>query len=472
MPSEPLQRHYKFNVQGRLLAVGTEQDPIIFTAEDKTAGWHGVRFNQTPSTNDTSKLIYCSFRYGKANTGSGWDRCGGAIFIRGFDKVFISNSLFESNMNSGEISSTAGAVIYVEAASPIVTNNVFLKNTGTTDCAILFLQSNGIISNNVFSNNSGCHGPVFCYYNAPTVTDNIISNNITTRAGGGIFTVTSTAIVTNNIIFNNSCFGVEGEGGGIKSWMGDKSIIINNTIVNNSAAHGGGFCCNDNADPILINNIIWGNISTDGNQVNFVDINSDPHFSFNDIEGGKEAFAGTGAGANYTGLYENNIDADPVFVDAASDDFSLSNSSSCIGKGINSVEIGGVLYNVPPFCNMGNPRPSPAGSNPDIGACENLNPTVGIEQELITPRDFVLYQNYPNPFNPATAISWQSPVGSWQILKVYDVLGNEVATLVNEYKPAGSYKVKFDGGNLASGIYFYKIQAGDYTAVKKMVLLK
>ena len=60
--------------------------------------------------------------------------------------------------------------------------------------------------------------------------------------------------------------------------------------------------------------------------------------------------------------------------------------------------------------------------------------------------DFVLYQNYPNypnPFNPSTLISWQSPVGSWQTLKVYDVLGNEVATLVDEYKPAGTYEVEF-----------------------------
>ncbi len=55
-----------------------------------------------------------------------------------------------------------------------------------------------------------------------------------------------------------------------------------------------------------------------------------------------------------------------------------------------------------------------------------------------------LHQNYPNPFNPSTKISWQSPVGSWQTLKVYDVLGNEVATLVNEYRNAGSYEVEFN----------------------------
>jgi len=87
-------------------------------------------------------------------------------------------------------------------------------------------------------------------------------------------------------------------------------------------------------------------------------------------------------------------------------------------------------------------------------------------------RDFSLSQNYPNPFNPSTKISWQSSVSSHQTLKVYDVLGNEVTTLVDEYKPAGSYEVNFDAKSLSSGIYFYKLQAGGFIEIKKMTLLK
>jgi hypothetical protein len=90
--------------------------------------------------------------------------------------------------------------------------------------------------------------------------------------------------------------------------------------------------------------------------------------------------------------------------------------------------------------------------------------------------NFLLQQNYPNPFNPSTKISWQSPVGSWQTLKVFDVLGNEVATLVDEYKNAGSYEVEFKStvGNrqLANGVYFYQLKAGDFLETKKMILLK
>jgi photosystem II stability/assembly factor-like uncharacterized protein len=105
------------------------------------------------------------------------------------------------------------------------------------------------------------------------------------------------------------------------------------------------------------------------------------------------------------------------------------------------------------------------------------------ENNFTQPKDFLLQQNYPNPFNPSTKISWQSPVSGWQTLKVYDVLGNEVATLVDEYRPAGSYEVEFNPASSikhlpagrqgpASGIYFYQLQAGDYLETKKMILLK
>ena len=102
------------------------------------------------------------------------------------------------------------------------------------------------------------------------------------------------------------------------------------------------------------------------------------------------------------------------------------------------------------------------------------------EPELDIPIDFLLSQNYPNPFNPTTIISFQLPVSGNVTLKVYDVLGNEVATLVNEYRSAGSYQIEFSStGGLessikhpASGVYFYQLHAGDFVETKKMILLK
>lgn len=85
---------------------------------------------------------------------------------------------------------------------------------------------------------------------------------------------------------------------------------------------------------------------------------------------------------------------------------------------------------------------------------------------------FLLSQNYPNPFNPTTYIEYQTPNSELILLKILDVLGDEVATLVNEVLPAGRYIVKFDGSNLASGIYFYQLKAGNFTSTKKIILLK
>jgi len=99
---------------------------------------------------------------------------------------------------------------------------------------------------------------------------------------------------------------------------------------------------------------------------------------------------------------------------------------------------------------------------------------VGVEyrDEEIIPANFNLYQNYPNPFNPSTKISWQTPEGSWQTLKVYDVLGNEIATLINEYRPSGNYEIEFDATDLPSGIYLYQLKAGSFVETKKMAFMK
>ena len=94
-----------------------------------------------------------------------------------------------------------------------------------------------------------------------------------------------------------------------------------------------------------------------------------------------------------------------------------------------------------------------------------------VSGELL-PTVFSLDQNYPNPFNPSTVISWQSPVGSRQTIKVYDILGNKVTTLIDEYREAGKYQIEFNATELASGVYFYQLRAGDYVSVKKMVLLR
>jgi hypothetical protein len=92
--------------------------------------------------------------------------------------------------------------------------------------------------------------------------------------------------------------------------------------------------------------------------------------------------------------------------------------------------------------------------------------------EIFNPEEFYLSQNYPNPFNPTTKIKFRIADFGFVNLIVYDILGNEVATLVNEEKSAGGYEVVFDARALPSGVYFYTLRAGSFIASKKMILLK
>jgi hypothetical protein len=101
---------------------------------------------------------------------------------------------------------------------------------------------------------------------------------------------------------------------------------------------------------------------------------------------------------------------------------------------------------------------------------EMITSVEGSSKDL--PTRFALSQNYPNPFNPTTKISYEIPEAGLVILKVYDLLGNEVAELVNGNRQAGRYKVEFTGGNLASGVYIYKLSVNDFVSTKKMILMR
>lgn len=127
--------------------------------------------------------------------------------------------------------------------------------------------------------------------------------------------------------------------------------------------------------------------------------------------------------------------------------------------------------------NAGTPGTSATYIVADAIRLISYNPATNVKNKKdFSPEDFKLYQNYPNPFNPSTVIAWQSPISSHQTLRVYDVLGREVATLVNEFREAGYYEIEFNTSNfnskLTSGVYFYKLRIGDFVQVKKMIILR
>ena len=97
----------------------------------------------------------------------------------------------------------------------------------------------------------------------------------------------------------------------------------------------------------------------------------------------------------------------------------------------------------------------------------------GINEQQITATEFILEQNYPNPFNPSTKISWQSPISSWQSIKLYDAIGREIETIAEGFYEAGNHSKSYTANaTLPSGIYFYQLKAGNFVQTKKMMLIK
>ncbi len=116
-----------------------------------------------------------------------------------------------------------------------------------------------------------------------------------------------------------------------------------------------------------------------------------------------------------------------------------------------------------------------SGTIGSIGYVDNLSftgPATDVEKIEVVPQDYMLKQNYPNPFNPSTKIEYSIPDESFVELKIYDILGNEIVTLVNEQQAAGSYRFDFNANDKPAGLYFARLSANDFTKVIKMTLLK
>jgi hypothetical protein len=364
------------------------------------------------------------------NTCNGTDyACGAGIKITTNGYALISNNKILQNAVSAGIEATGGGI---ECFGPI--NEVYIVNN--------YIKGNTVQTN---YNGGGGIDIYECTTNTPVLENNIIVGNYSNLYGGGV-----------EVDLN---LDEQLKPGGIKTPNTTESdnlltpvFFANNTIVNNTAGvSGGGIHTNDMTSDIM-NSIIWGNTAPANSQ-----ISGTVNVVYSDVEGG------------WTG--EGNINVNPLFSDTL---FHLSDSSPCIGTGIESIDIGGTMYYCPPFCYYGNPRPNPSGSMPDIGACESPLPNpVGVENALSQiPDDYSLSQNYPNPFNPTTTMVYGLRERTNVELKLFDVLGREVETIFDGEQNAGFYEVEFNASTLASGIYFYRLQAGDYIETKKMVLMK
>ncbi|MCP4712392.1 MAG: right-handed parallel beta-helix repeat-containing protein, partial [Planctomycetes bacterium] len=308
------QGHYKFNVQGQLLAVGTEQDSIVFTVADTTGfsnpevadgGWHGLRFIETPAGNDSSLVKYCRIEYGKA-LGEGFDKTGGGICVYNFDKLHISHCLIQHNMVYGEAAVGGGIEIWYHS-DPVIDNNTIANNCsvspgdnlveGSLSGGIdIYDSCNPIIRNNIITLNRAIGpisraGGIYIGTNCdPLIEGNYITKNTAEIQSGGIrIHMESNPILINNVISENTVLSysdIMGGPGGAGVWMAwnCNPVLINNLIAGNNAAQsaGGGLSINNSSNPTFINNTIVDNNAANGGGIFFAE-DSDPNLTNNII---------------------------------------------------------------------------------------------------------------------------------------------------------------------------------------------
>jgi hypothetical protein len=417
---------------------------------------------------------------------------GGGIYVENSSPM-IRDNIIESNVLHSDDQAVAGSAIFIETGiknNSLIKNNIIINNTAQS--SYQQLVSGGSIFIAAIVADSGK-----IVINNNTISDNVVQGDSLGGRGGGIYVRGSGSpdfilCIENNKILRNEVSaimptptGLEARGGGL--WLADvEAKVENNILAFNSAERGGGinieqFIFPAQCTTLVINNTIYGNTGTirEGAITTFryyevinciVWENIPPQFSadeitfitYSDIED-----------ISYTNG-SHNIFLEPQFEDALNGDFHLQDTSPCIGKGIDSIEINFTWRACPHFDIEGNPRPNPAGSMPDIGAYESLHAIpVGVEDNLsVHPTEYALYQNYPNPFNPATKIRYSVPQSSNVVIKIFDILGNEIETFVNQEKQTGTYEITWYAEGLPSGVYFYRLQAGSFVETKKMVLMK
>lgn len=343
--------------------------------------------------------------------------------------------------------------IYVSNSSdrPTIINNHSFNNNG---CGIhmngdLSMGDDGIISNAIVAGNiihdNGIGGG--SAINMDCVQDSRIYNNLIYNnhaTGIAMYQIDGAEGSKNNKIFNNTIIHPTDGRWAILIVNASTGNTIYNNILINKHSFRGSICLDEDSKPGFVSdyNLLVNRLSDD-------DGNSNMSLT---------SWQAMGYDLNSQIVQDENI----IFVDPANSDYHLLESSQPTNIGTSlvssvvNVDLEGIVR--------------PQGSGYDIGAYEYSSTTSVDEVNIVN--DFKLYQNYPNPFNPTTKISWQSPISGWQTIKVYDVVGNEIKTLVDGEMSSGQYEISFDASVLSSGIYFYQLKAGYYTATKKMILIK
>ena len=311
-----------------------------------------------------------------------------SLFLTTGDTTYISQTLIDGNQNgsvvefsngeentsilSGFIITNGNAYIsdrtggiYCYNSSPTITDNIINNNIGGPGGGIsCIVNSNPIIANNTISNNyatSICEtnfgGGIYCFSSSPTILNTIISNNIVEWGSGGGICCTNSSPIIINCVINNNGFGVGGNGGGIDCSSNSFPSLFNVTISENSACYGGGVYCWNSSSPTLLNCILWNDTPQEIYFFQYDDPNTIT-ISYSDIQGDSAGIVTNDNGT--VNWLEGNIDENPLFVDPLNGDYHLTWANFPIPDSTMS-----------PCIDAGNPDPQyndPDGTRNDMGA--------------------------------------------------------------------------------------------------------
>ena len=381
---------------------------------------------------------------------------GGGAINSNRSKLTLKNVQFIENSSEGAGGVNAGSTDENYTAEISITDCEFISNTALNSgggASLGWGTANVELANTKFvENHAGYYGGVGIWSDFSVDSCYFMNNTTEYYAAGGGFSSGASGTISNSVFANNIANLVgndEVNSGGLTIWTNADVNVVNCTFVGNSAASGGGLSVGNGGHATVRNSIFYNNspdqLGLEQWEGNCASLDVDYCL----VEEGADSvhFDTTSCVLTWG---NSNLDANPLFCDPDSGDYTLAENSPCIGSGENGANMGAF----------------------GVG-CEAI---LSIDKDAI-PLQYTLHQNYPNPFNPVTTLRYDIPENSHVTITIYDMLGRQVKTLINQTQNSGYRSVIWDATNdlgqpVSAGIYLYTIQAGDFRQTKKMVLLK
>ncbi len=402
---------------------------------------------------------------------------GGGLYVRN-SSPRINNCVIKNNVATND-----GGGMYNLNSAPVINNCMFYQNNATGGGGISNNNSNAIILNCKISNNtanygggiehvspygiiknclienntasSGTGGGIEIRYSGQAIIINnkIVNNNA--HYGAGMYIQASNPILINNILYEN--YAVH-SGGGLRIRF-SSPLMVNNTIAGNTAdSYGGGICFYDFSNAYITNNILWGNVTPEEDQIAIASANADPNFYFCDIEGGTESFYFLGNPGSYSGQCIGIMNGEPEFI--SPDDFQLQIQSPCINAGTPMYESGidppyikeengkYILYtggndtlHLPAKDIAGNPRIT--GGRIDMGAYEFTDSVQALNKR--PPHLGSKVKAVPNPMQESTSIEFTLLAAGHCRVEIYKLDGQLLTTLLDAQTQPGNFRLRWHG---------------------------